>query len=130
MDPIIYFLAEDQLPNDEKEASKVRRVAARCWLSTDRKLYRRSFGGPHLLCLHPKKVNEFLVELHDRVCGSHVRGCSLAHQVMTQGFWWPQMRKDAAEYARKCELCQKHARLIHQPAGHLNPVSSAWPFAQ
>ena len=86
MDPIIDLLAEDQLPNDEKEASKVRRVAARYWLSTDRKLYRRSFGGPYLLCLHPKKVNELLAELHDGVCGSHVGGCSLAHRAMTQGF--------------------------------------------
>ena len=86
MDPIIDFLAEDQLPNDEKEASKVRWVAARCCLSTDRKLYWRSFGGPYLLCLHPKKVNELLAELHDGVCGSHVGGRSLAYRVMTQGF--------------------------------------------
>ena len=89
MDPIIDFLAEDQLPNDEKEASKVHRVAARCWLLTDRKLYRRSFGGPYLLCLHPEKVIKLLAELHDGVCGSHVGGRSLAHQAMTQGFWLP-----------------------------------------
>ena len=86
MDPIIDFLAEDQLPNDEKEASEVHRVAARCWLLTDRKLYRRSFGGPYLLCLHPKKVNELLVELHDGVCGSHAWGRFLAYRVMAQGF--------------------------------------------
>ena len=30
----------------------------------------------------------------------------------------------------KCEQCQKHAPLIHQPTGHLNPVSSPWPFTQ
>ena len=40
------------------------------------------------------------------------------------------MQKDAAEYVHKCEQCQKHAPLIHQPAGHLNPISSPWPFAQ
>ena len=40
------------------------------------------------------------------------------------------MQKDAAEYVRSCEQCQKHAPLIHQPAGRLNPVSSPWPFAQ
>ena len=38
MDPIIDFLAEDQMPDDEKEAGKVRKVAARNWLSADRKL--------------------------------------------------------------------------------------------
>ena len=40
------------------------------------------------------------------------------------------MQKDADKYVLKCEKCQKHAPLIHQPAGHLNPVSSPWPFAQ
>ena len=40
------------------------------------------------------------------------------------------MQKDAAEYGQKCEQCQKHAPLIHQPAGSLNLVSSLWPFAQ
>ena len=78
----------------------------------------------------PKKVMELLAELHDGVCGNHVGGCSLANQAMTQGFWWPQMQKDAAEYVRKYEQCQRHAPLIHQPAGRLNPVSSTWPFTQ
>ena len=39
MDLIINFLAKDQVPNDEKEANRVCRVAARYWLSADRKLY-------------------------------------------------------------------------------------------
>ena len=83
MDPIIDFLVEDRVPNDEKEASRVRRVAARYWLLLDRKLYRRSFGGPYLLCLRPEKVSELLADLHEGVCGSHVGGHSLAHRAMT-----------------------------------------------
>ena len=39
MDPIINFLAEDHVPDDEKEADKVRQTATRYWLSTNRKLY-------------------------------------------------------------------------------------------
>ena len=109
MDSIVDFLVEDRIPDDEKKASKVRRIASWYWLTTDRKLYRRSFEGPYFLCLHPRKVNEVLIELHEGVCGSHVGGCSLAHRAMTQGFWWPRMQKDAAEYVRKCEQCQKHA---------------------
>ena len=79
MDPIIDFLAEDRVPDDRKEAKKIHRVASRYWLSADHKLYRRSFGGPYLSCLHPEKVNELLSELHDGMCGSHVGGRSLAH---------------------------------------------------
>ena len=89
MDSIIDFLAEDRISDNEKEASKVRRVTSRYWLSTDKKLYQRSFRGPYLLCLHPGKVNEVLTELHEGVCGSHVGVHSLAHRAMTQGFWWP-----------------------------------------
>ena len=130
MDPIIEFLAEDRVPDDESEANKVCQVALRYWLLADRKFYRRSFGGPYLLCLHPRKVNELLTELHERVCGSHVGGRSLVHRAMTQGFWWLKMQNDAAEYVQKCERCQKHAHFIRQPARHLNPISNLWPFAQ
>ena len=79
MDPIIDFLAEDRVPDDEKEASRIRQVATWYWLSTNRKLYWRSFRGLYLLCWCPEKVNEFLAELHERVCSSHVRGRSLAY---------------------------------------------------
>ena len=130
MDPIIKFLAENRVQDDESEANKVHRVASRYWLSADRKLYWRSFEGLYLLCLHLRKVNELLAELHEGVCGGHVGGCSLAHRAMTLGFWWPKIQNDAAEYVWKCERCQKHAHLIRQPAGHLNPISNPWPFAQ
>ena len=79
MDPIIEFLAKDRVLDDESEVNKIRRVASRYWLSANRKFYRRSFEGPYLLCLHPGKVNELLAELHEEVCGGHVRGRSLAH---------------------------------------------------
>ena len=89
MDPIIEFLAKDRVLTDEKEVEKVHRAAAQYWLSADRKLYRRSFKGPYLQCLHPSKIEELLTELHEGMCTSHVGGHSLAYRVMTQGFWWP-----------------------------------------
>ena len=79
MDPIINFLAEDRVLVDEKEVEKVRWATTRYWLSTDRKLYRRSFEGPCLQCLHPSKIEELLIELYEGVCGSHMGRRSLAH---------------------------------------------------
>ena len=64
MDSIIDFLAKDHVPNAEKEAEKVCKVATRYWLSVDRMLYWRSFGGLYLQCLHPSKVDELLTKLH------------------------------------------------------------------
>ena len=39
IDPIIEFLTEDSVQDDESEANKVHQVASRYWLSADRKLY-------------------------------------------------------------------------------------------
>ena len=71
-----------------------------------------------------------LKELHEGICGSYTRGRSLSHRAITQGYWWPNMQKEAQEYVRKCDQCQRFAPNIHQSGGILNPLSSPWPFAQ
>ena len=40
------------------------------------------------------------------------------------------MQKEAQEYVRKCDHCQRFTPNIHQPRGVLNPLFSIWPFAQ
>ena len=83
MDPIVLFLKEDVLPEDKYEADKVWRKAPRFWLFEDQKLYKRSFFGPYLLCIHPEAVELFLKELHEGICGSHTGGRFLSHKALT-----------------------------------------------
>ena len=61
MDPISLYLERDILHDEKSEAEKVWRKAPRFWLFEDRKLYKCSFSGPYLLCLHPK-ASESLME--------------------------------------------------------------------
>uniref|UniRef100_A0A2N9FJ95 Integrase catalytic domain-containing protein n=1 Tax=Fagus sylvatica TaxID=28930 RepID=A0A2N9FJ95_FAGSY len=130
MDPILNYLTKDVLPEDQKEAAKIRRDATRYWVSREGKLYKKSYTGPYLLCVHPNVVPDLLYEIHEGVCGGHTGGRSLAHRAIGQGYWWPYMQKDAAQYVRRCEKCQLFAPAIHKPASQLNPISSPWPFAQ
>ena len=90
-DFIIQFLREDTLPEEKIEADKVRKKATRFWLSKNQKLYKRSFSRLYLLCVHPEMTDSLLEELHEGICGSHTNGRSLAHRVITQGYWWPNM---------------------------------------
>ena len=83
MDSIIQFLKEDILPEEKIEADKIRRKATSYWLSEDHKLYKRSFLGPYLLCVHPEQIESLLKEMHEGICGSHTGGRSLAHRVIT-----------------------------------------------
>ena len=83
MDSISLFLEKDILPEEKSEAEKVRRKAPRFWLSEDRKLYKHSFSGPYLLCVHPEALESLLEELHEGLCGSHTGGRSLSHRAFT-----------------------------------------------
>ncbi|KAF6134360.1 hypothetical protein GIB67_005752 [Kingdonia uniflora] len=49
-----------------------------------------------------------LRDLHEGICGSHTAGRTLANRVITQGVFWPGMRKQAEEYSRKCDAYQRH----------------------
>ena len=86
IDPIVTFLKDNILPKGKSEVEKIRRNATRFWLSEGHKLYRRFYSGLYLLCLHPKASELLLEELHEGICGSHIRGRSLSHQALTQGY--------------------------------------------
>ena len=129
MDPILSYLKDNELPEDKKEAKMIKRKAPRYWVSKEGSLYRRSFIGLYLLCVHPEMVKKFLFEIHEGICRSHTRGRSLAHRAISQGYWWPYMQANALKYVQVCDKCQRFAPMIHQPAKELNLLSSPWPFA-
>ena len=130
IDSIVLFFKEDVLPKGKTEADKVWRKALRFWLSEDQKLYKRSFSRPYLLCIHPEAIELLLEELHEGICGSHTEDRSLSHKALTQGHWWPNMQKEAQEYVKKYDQCQRFFLNIHQLGGVLNPLSNLWPFTQ
>ncbi|GFY85297.1 hypothetical protein Acr_04g0000350 [Actinidia rufa] len=83
------------LPDDRKEAHKIRIKAARFWISPTGDLYKRSYQGLYLLCVHPSLVDDVLYGIHEGMCGLHSGGRSLAHRALSQGYWCPYMQKDA-----------------------------------
>ena len=93
------------MPEERSEADKVRRKVTRFWLSENQKLYKRSFLGPYLLCVHPEMTKSLLENLYEEICGSHTGGRSLAHRVITQGYWWLNMQREAQEYVKKNDQC-------------------------
>ncbi|GKV01387.1 hypothetical protein SLEP1_g13944 [Rubroshorea leprosula] len=128
-DSIISFLRNGIVPEDRQEAMKLRKKASRYTL-VDGVLYKRSFSLPLLRCLNPYETEYALREVHEGVCGSHVGARTLAHKVLRQGYYWPNMYKDATHFVQKCPRCQFFAHLTHQPAEELTNLVAPWPFAQ
>jgi hypothetical protein len=83
MDALVAYLQDDKLPKDQKTASLIKRKALGYWLSKEGNLYKRSFSGPYLLCVHPNLVKNLLFEIHEGICGSHTGGRSLAHRAVS-----------------------------------------------
>ena len=123
MDPIWDYLIEGLLPNDPKEASKLRSRSARFTIHRGA-LYKRGFFTPILKCITGEDTNYVLREVHEGVCGNHIGARALAGKVLRQGYYWPTMLKDATELVRKCKVCQEHAKISHLPSEPLTSVTS------
>ena len=63
-------------------------------------LYKRSLAGPYLRCIEDPEIEEVLRDFHE----------------------------GDIEYAKKCDPCQRHSNILHQPAELLHPIPSSWPF--
>ncbi|XP_057506540.1 uncharacterized protein LOC130789741 [Actinidia eriantha] len=85
MDPIVNYLRTDNLLDDKREAHRIRIKAARFWISPSGDLYKRSYQGPYLLCVHLSLIEDVLYEIHEGICGLHSGGRSLAHRALSQG---------------------------------------------
>ena len=129
MDPIRLYIVTGELPDDRDKGHKVLIQSTR-FSMIDGELYKRSLGGPYLMCLTFEQGQYVLAELHEGICGNHPRGRTLAHRAHTQGYYWPTMKSDTADYVKKCDPCQRMSSILKSPVQDLVSISSPWPFAQ
>ncbi|XP_065619813.1 uncharacterized protein LOC136063396 [Quercus suber] len=76
MTSIISFFQDGHLPQDVKEARKVRKRAARFTILNDT-LYKKGFSMPFLKCVDEEEAKYILEKIHERVCRDHVGPKSL-----------------------------------------------------
>ena len=129
MDPIWDYIIDGRLPDDPKEAAKIRTRSAR-FTNHKGSLYKRGFFTPILKCIAGKNTEYVLRELHEGVCGNHIGARALAGKVLRQGYYWPTILKDATDLVRRCKICQEHAKISRLPSEPLTSITSPWPFQQ
>ncbi|XP_015956824.1 uncharacterized protein LOC107481123 [Arachis duranensis] len=129
LDPITDFLENDKLPDNEKDAKKLRRDATR-YAIIQGQLFRKGFNQPLLKCLHPDQTDYVLREVHEGCCGHHIGGKALARKLFRAGYYWPSMMADSKEFVRKCVKCQENANFHRAPSSELSLLTSSRPFLQ
>ncbi|XP_057811931.1 uncharacterized protein LOC131026177 [Salvia miltiorrhiza] len=124
---LVDYLKYDKLPNDPRRRVDIRRRATR-FIFFKGTLYRRSFDGVFLRCLSNEEAAKAMEEAHSGICGAHQSGPKLHFRIKRMGYYWPTMVKDCQDYAQRCQACQFHANLIHQPPEPLHLTVASWPF--
>ena len=129
MEPIWDYIIDGSLPDDPKEAAKIRTRAAR-FTNHKGSLYKRGFFTPMLKCITGKDIEYVLREVHEGICGNHIGARALAGKVLRQGYYWPTILRDATDLVKKCKIFQEHAKISRLPSEPLTSITSPWPFQQ
>ncbi|RDX90524.1 hypothetical protein CR513_27595, partial [Mucuna pruriens] len=112
MDPIIQYLKNGKLLED----------------SAEQYLYRRGFSYPLLRCVDNDEALYVIQEVHEGICGTHIRGRALAGKIARAGYYWPTLKTDCMDYVKKCDKCQRFTDVHQVPLEQLHVVASPWPF--
>ncbi|GKB15555.1 reverse transcriptase domain-containing protein [Tanacetum coccineum] len=127
MTPITEYLKNGVLPDDKKEANKLR-IKARQYELMDGILYRRSFLWPWLRCVEPLQADYVIREIHEGSCSMHARPRSVVTKAMWSGNYWPTMHRGARDMILKCKDCQVHRPMPRNPQQPPTPITSPWIF--
>ncbi|KAL1352204.1 hypothetical protein AAHE18_06G150000 [Arachis hypogaea] len=121
------YLDDGVLPSEKIEAERLKKKSERYFLQKG-ELFKKIFAGEVLKCVRDEEKDKILEEVHQGVCGRNQGGRSLWYKLIRIGYYWPKMKKDAINWARRCPQCQKHANLIHASSVQKNSLKTSHPL--
>ena len=86
--------------------------------------YTNDLSWGHIYYEYIMKYQNYFLRNYMKEFVETIGGRSIAYRAITQGYWWSNMQKEALEYTKKCDQCQRFAPNTHQLRGFLNPLSN------
>eukprot|EP00253_Pinus_taeda_P006977 PITA_06977 len=109
-----------------KEKKRLVKQSARySWFNGD--LFYTGYDMIIRRCVRNDEVLDILKSCHDEPCGGHFAAKQTTFKVLTLGYYWPSIFKDAKKYVKSCDICQRMGRptatdeMPLQPQVHLEP---------
>ena len=127
MTPILIYLKNGRLSEDENEARRLR-IKVTKYVLIDEVLYKMGFSQPYLRCLVSDESNYVLREVHEEACGNHSRVRALVHKVVCAGYYWSTIQVDVKAYIKVCNQCQRLSNVPKHPLEYLTPMMASWPL--
>jgi hypothetical protein len=108
---IVEFLTTQQLSGEwTKEDRRKVRVNSRHFAVVGHRLFKRGADGLLRRCVSEVEVPSILAACHDSACGGHFSGQLTGQKILRAGYFWPTLFKDAYDYVKRCDACQRYAR--------------------
>ncbi|GKB61831.1 reverse transcriptase domain-containing protein [Tanacetum coccineum] len=117
MDPIINYLTNGALPEDQGEAQKIR-IKALQYSVKQNILYRKGYLTPWLRCVGPVQADYVLRETHLGSCSAHTRPRSITQKATRLGLIISNKGKQFEnnpfqEWCKELEIKQKFTSVAH-----------------
>ena len=78
-----------------------------------RRLYRLGKDNVLRLCLDPEDINSVIFEAHVTIEGSHAYRGQTKNCILCNGYWWPTLTRDVADYIHQCPNCIHKEPIAH-----------------
>lgn len=95
MVPTIKYFTHNDLPEEEIEVRRIKRIPPRYLIILDQ-LYKKGRSTPMLRCISEEDTILVMKEVHEGVCGSHIRSRALSRKILRAGYYWPTVLQDCA----------------------------------
>eukprot|EP00253_Pinus_taeda_P020082 PITA_20082 len=96
------------------------------WISNE--LFKR---GPDLVirrCVREDEIPDILKECHDEPCGGQFADKRTTYKILSLGYYWPSLFKDAKQYVKRCDSCQRVGKPTLSNKMGLQPYVLIEPF--
>jgi hypothetical protein len=70
-------------------------------------LYKMGYDEILRRCIMETERPLIFTEAHEGIAGGHYAGKATAQKVLRASIWWPTLHRDAKDYARACDVCQR-----------------------
>jgi hypothetical protein len=120
---IINYLATDQIPPHWSKQDKDRFFKqVRFYFWEDPKLFKYCADQIIRRCVPESEFHSILSFFHSLACGGHFSAKKTPAKVLQCGFTWPTLFKDAYDFCRACERCQRLGAMSRRDMMPLNPI--------
>lgn len=105
---IVNYLARSIIPSDYSSHQKKKFFAElKYYFWEDPILYRRGADQIVRRCIPEEEVPLILENCHSSIYAGHFGASKTAAKILQSGFYWPTLFKDAFEFVKRCDRCQR-----------------------